>query len=342
MPFYTANNVDLTLNGTGYYVSNVSLSSSANINPVKKIGSILSDEYISDGSVNGSLSFSYFLTGEDPIKDLMISDSAVSGNFCGLYFDSGYLNQYSLSFDANQPVSVSAGFSFFGKVSGSFAKRSSSLGDIETLNMSDFRFSETGVVNGEKILSLNYNYNSSVQPYYSIQETGENPLPSRIEILSKAVSMEASTNDYSINIPSTGLRCKASMSMKNSSGVEKETYEVSGIMNSNSSQVAVGDMLTKNLSVTQANLAIEPPVVSQITPSSGATGSHVILSGSNLSNVENVNLKGYDLAFDTPTGATGFGVAIPTGIPTGSVFGGPIEVRTKGGLGISTGTFVVS
>jgi len=37
MPFYTANNVDLTLNGTGYYVSSASISSSATINPVKKI-----------------------------------------------------------------------------------------------------------------------------------------------------------------------------------------------------------------------------------------------------------------------------------------------------------------
>jgi hypothetical protein len=342
MPFYTANNVDLTLNGTGYYVSNVSLSSSVNINPVKKIGSILSDEYTSDGTVNGSLNFSYFLTGEDPIKNLMINDSPVSGNFCGLFFDSGYMTEYSLAFNANQPASISASFSFFGKMSGSFAKRSSSLGDIETLNISNFRFNETGVVNGEKILSLSYRYNSSIQPYYSVQETSENPVPHRVGILNKTVSMQASTNDYSISLPSTGLRCKALMSMKDSNDVEKESYSISGVINSNTNEVSAGDMLVKNLSMTQSNLAIEPPTIDNIQPSSGATGSHVVLSGSNLSSIESVNLKGYELPFDTPTGATGVGVSIPTGIPQGSIFGGPIEIRTQGGLGLSTGTFVVS
>lgn len=342
MPFYTANNTDLTLNGTGYYVSNVSMSSSSSVNPVQKVGSILTDEYSSDYRVNGSLSINYYLTGVDPIKELTINDSPVSGNFCGLYFNSGYISSYSVSFNANQPVEVQAGFSFFGKVSGSFAKRSSSLGDASTLNVSDFRFSETGVIGGEKILSLNYSYNGTLQPYYSMQETGENPIPHRVAITNKSVSMDVSTNDYSLNLPSTGLKCKALMSMKDSSGTEKETYSVSGVMINQSMSVTPNDMLTKNLSITQANLAIEPPVIRTISPATSATGGHVVISGSNLSNIEEVNFKGYSLPYDTPTGATGFGVTIPSNIPTGSVFGGPLEVRTNGGLGISTGTLVIS
>ena len=342
MPFYTANNTDLTLNGTGYYVSNVSMSTSSTVNPVRKVGSILTDEYSSDHRVNGSLSINYYLTGVDPIKQLTIDDTPVSGNFCGLYFDSGYINSYSVSFNPNQPAQVQAGFAFFGKVSGSFAKRSSSLGDVSTLNVSDFRFSETGVINGEKILSLSYSYNGTVEPYYSMQETGENPIPHRVAVTSKNVSMDVSTNDYSLNLPSTGLRCKAFMSMKDSSDVEKETYSVSGIMSSQSMSATPSDMLTKNLNITQANLAIEPPVIQTISPSTSATGGHVVLSGSNLSDIEEVNLKGYSLSYDTPTGTTGVGVTVPSGIPTGSVFGGPLEVRTKGGLGISTGTLVIS
>jgi len=342
MPFYTANNVDLILNGTGYYASSASVSTSVTITPVKKIGSILSDEYSANGAIDGSLKLSYYLTGSDPIKQLTVDDAPVSGNFCGLYFNSGYLNDYSVSFGSNQPVLVSASFSFYGKMSGTFSKRSSSLGDIAVLNVSDFRFSETGVIDGEKILSLDYKYSSSVQPYYSIQETGESPVPHRVEILSKSVSMDVSTNDYSMDIPSTGLRCKALMSMKDSSGTERESYSVSGIMTNQSMGSSAGDMLTKQVSVTQANLAINPPVIGSITPSTVATGGHVVLSGSNLDNIEDINFKGYSLAHDAPTGTTGFGVSIPTGIPTGSVFGGPLEVRTKGGLGISTGTLVIT
>ena len=342
MPFYTASNVDLTLNNTGYYVSDVSVSSSASITPIKKIGSNLSHEYSSTTTVNGSLNISYYLTGSDPIKELTINDSPVSGNFCGLYFNSGYINSYSMSFEPNQPARVEASFTFFSKMSGTFGKRSSSLGDIRTLNVSDFRFSETGVVNDNKVLSLSYQYSSNIAPYYSIQETGENPVPRRVEVLGKSVSMEVLTNDYSISIPSTGLLCRALISMKDSSGSEKESYSVSGIMNSESMSSAPGGLLTKKLSVSQANLAIEPPKINNIAPASGPVGSHVVLSGSNLANIENVNFKGYDLSFDAPTGATGFGVTIPPGIPGSSVFGSPIEVRTKGGLGLSTGTFVVT
>lgn len=342
MPFYTANNVDLTLNSTGYYVSNASISSSVSINPVKKVGSILSDEYFSDGRVNGTLGMTYFLTGSDPIKGLMVNDDSVSGNFCGLYFNSGYMTEYSLSFEANQPVKVSASFTFYGKMSGSFAKRSSSVEDINILNVSDFRFNETGVVNGNKILSLSYKYASTLGAYYSVQEAEEESTPDRVEVLSKNVSMDVETNDYSISIPSTGLLCRARMSMKDSSGAEKESYSVNGVMSSQSMEVSAGDMLTKNLSVTQANLAIEQPVIAAISPSSGSTGSHTVISGSNLRDIEEVKLRGYSLSFGAPTGATGFGVTIPAGAPTGSVFGGPIEVRTKGGLVTSTGTFVVS
>ena len=342
MPFYTANNTELKLNGTGYYVSDVSLSSSADINPVKKIGSNLSDEYSSAGRVNGSLSINYFLSGEDPIKNLIENDESVSGNFCGLYFDSGHLTSYSLNYGPNQPVSVSASFSFFSQVSGSFSKTSSNLDDVNILNVGDFRFSETGVVNGEKILSLSYSFNNSIQPFYAIQETGENPVPIRVSSTSKSVSMQLETNDYSINIPSTGLLCRAAMSMRDNSGVEQERYEVSGVINSEDMSVTAGELLVKNLSVTQANLAIQPPEITSITPSSAETGAHVVVSGSNLSNVESVSLQGQDLSFDTPTGTTGFGVTIPTNVPIGGVFGGPLQVRTRGGLALSTGALLIS
>jgi len=343
MSFYTAKNVDLTINGTGYYVLSAAISSSASLTPVKKIGSILSNEYSSAGKVQGSLEMDYFLTGEDPIKQLTISDSPISGNFCGLYFNSGYLKSYSLEFGSNQPLAVKASFDFYEEMNGSFAAGvQSSKSDIDLLNVSDFRFNETNIINGKKMLSLSYSYSAAFQPYYSVQEAGESPAPKRVECLSKNASVDIVTNDYSIDLPSTGIYCKGEISLRNKDGVEKETYGISGIMNSQAMSIQSSEILSKKLSIAQANLGLEEAVINNITPASGPVGSHVVLSGSNLANIENVNFKGYDLSFDTPTGATGFGVTIPAGIPGSSVFGGPIEVRTKGGLGISTGTFLVT
>ena len=108
--------------------------------------------------VNGVFKISYYLTGVDPIKNLMVNDNPISGNFCDLYFKSGYLNSYSLSFNSNAPAQVSASFSVYEKISGTFARKSSTLGDIKTLNIADFRFNETGVINDEKILALDYQY----------------------------------------------------------------------------------------------------------------------------------------------------------------------------------------
>jgi len=341
MPFYTANNTNLRINGTGYYVSNASIDSNASLSPVYKIGSIASEEYVSEGPVQGGLNMSYYLTGADPIKQLINEDSPVSGNFCGLYFNSGYLNSYSLNFEPNQPLRVSADFLFFGKMSGSFSPEGASLPDVAILNSSDFEFNETGVVNDNQILSLSYQYNNTLQSYYSIQEVGEGLAPINVKSTAKSVSLEVGTNDYDINVPSTGLLCQGRIVLKDSSNVEKESYNISGVMRSEGMSVDPSTTLGKSLSVMQANLAI-PPSIDGVSPISGPTGTSVTLSGSNFQDVEAVFFQGQELSHSSPVGTTGIAVTIPKNMPGGSVLAAPFEIKTRGGSSISTGVFTVS
>ena len=334
MPFYTTNNTDLTINGTGYYVSEASIGSDATLTPVYSVGSDSSDEYYSNGDVPGNLSMTYFLTGVDPIKELMNNNLPVSGNFCGLYFDSGYLTSYSLGFGAHQPVRVSASFSFFGKMSGTFtAGVQSSRVDHDTLNCSDFEFNETGILSDKQIMGLDYSYSTSVTPYYSVQETGENPIPSAVLSAGSQIGLNISTNDYSINLPSTGLLCKGKIILKDSSGTERESYNISGVMNSQS--MSATDPLVKSLSISQANLAL-PPAIDTISPVNGAAGTTVKISGSDFQDVETVILQDQPLDF-TLESTTGVVFVVPS-----DAMSGPVRVKTRGGSAISTGTFTVS
>jgi hypothetical protein len=341
MPFYTASNTNLKINGTGYYVSNASINSSASISPVFRVGSIASEEYFPEGQVQGTLDMNYYLTGADPIKQLISDDSPVSGNFCGLYFNSGYLNSYSLTFPPNQPLQVSAGFTFYGQVSGTFSPAGESLSDKATLNASDFEFNETGIINDNQILDLNYQYNNSLQAFYSIQETGENPAPVSVRSTAKAVSLEVVTNDYDINIPSTGLSCQGRIVLKDGSNVERESYNISGVMLNQSMSVDPSTTLGKGLSIMQANLAL-PPSIEGLAPVSGPTGTSVTLSGSNFQDVETVLFQGQDLSYEAPVNGTGISITVPKNMPGGSVLSAPFEIKTKGGSSISTGVFTVS
>ena len=341
MPFYTANNTKLTINGTGYYVSRATVNTSTSLSPVLRVGSEATEEYSLTSSVNGGLSMSYYLTGSDPIKQLINDGSPISGNFCGLNFPSGYLNSYSVEFQQNLPLQVSASFSFFSKVNGTFAATRDPLPDVSTLNCSDFTFNETGVVNGDKVMSLSYQYSTNVSPYYTVQETGQNASPDRVVSDGKSVSLNVVTNDYSLNLPSTGLACKGTINLKDSGGVTRESYDISGFMNSQDISSSASDIVTKSLNVAQANLG-QPPSIEGLIPAAGATGSTVTISGSNFYNVENVYLKGDELSFSEPVNGTGINATIPTTAPTGGIYGGPIIVKTKGGSSTSTGAFTVS
>ena len=142
-----------------------------------------------------------------------------------------------------------------------------------------------------------------------------------------------STNDYSINLPSTGLLCKGKIILKDSSGTERESYNISGVMNSQS--MSATDPLVKSLSISQANLAL-PPAIDTISPVNGAAGTTVKISGSDFQDVETVILQDQPLDF-TLESTTGVVFVVPS-----DAMSGPVRVKTRGGSAISTGTFTVS
>ena len=335
MAFYSAKNVDLLLNNTGYYVSNANIRVGTSLDPVHKIGSSATQDYSPSIGVEGSLNFNYYLTGVDPIKEYMSREDPISGNFCGLYFNSGYLTSYSISAAAYGPVAVDATLNFYEEAKGAFATRTSSLPDKEVLMFSNLQFNETGIINEKNLLSLDFSYSNSINAYYSVQESGETVTPSSITRAERSTTLDVSTNNLTLNLPPTGLEGTARIILKDSLGVEKESYNISGRINSNEVGAQHGDLISKRLSMSQSNLAM-PPSISGMTPTSGPTGTLVRMSGSNFDYVESVRLVDQYLDFEAypPTG-------IHFNIPVDGL-SGPIEIATKGGKSLPSNAITIT
>lgn len=73
------------------------------------MGSKFVEDHVASDGIRGSLKISYYLTGEDLIRDFLSDDkSDVSGNIAGMTFGKGRVANYSLDASPNSPIVVSA------------------------------------------------------------------------------------------------------------------------------------------------------------------------------------------------------------------------------------------
>ncbi|MDB5236488.1 MAG: hypothetical protein JWR44_3481 [Hymenobacter sp.] len=79
-----------------------------------------------------------------------------------------------------------------------------------------------------------------------------------------------------------------------------------------------------------------PPVITSFTPTTGAVGTSVVITGTNLSNVTQVAFNGTTATAFSVTSATQITVTVPAGATTG-----PISVSAPTGTGVSATNFTV-
>ena len=331
MAFYSSKNANITINGSGIFANQASISSNASIGPVHRIGSSATEQYSTKEAVRGELSLNYYVTGVDPLKSYIgglnsssLPLDSLSGNFNGVYFNSGYLSSYSFSVQPYQVMNISANLVFFEDVKGTFSASSNSLDDHDILKFTDFSFSETGVINGNQLLQASYNYSTSHTPYYSVQATGETATVHSVKSSEPAVSMDLTTNDYSFNLPSSGLRGKATLDFSDSAGNLRESFYISGAVSNQSLQPNMGDIITKTLKINQSNLGL-PPVITSLSEKFSSVGSVITVNGNNFNNIETVTLGDQELRFTASSNST-----ISFTIPSDSL-GGVVKIKTKGG-----------
>jgi hypothetical protein len=342
-----------------YFCENVGISLQSAIEPVYLTANKSSFDYQANKDINGSLSFTYYLTGRDPLREFMTNEKApLSGNFAGLTFKSGYLTNYRFSFENYQPVRVSASVNFYGGLEGTFTPTRLSYSEVggsqgrEYLNF--YNASMTGVSgvllnndgeDGGTLAPINaeYSFSSRIDPVYVAGQV----LPREIRFLQKQTSVSMGIYNPQLTQTYTGELGELALSLANSGSTVVESYKVRGRLNSQNVSTSIGRKITNTISLVQDSYQDSPQIVGISGLNGGAQGAPLApieISGRNFNNVLNVNFTnsnttGFEVLTDIYD-AYGFD-KIKTHVPEEAI-DGPITVQTLGGTARSESFDVIN
>ena len=114
--FINYQNLDFKLNSKNFYANKISLSINASVDPVLVSDGTLLD-YAPQGSLVGSLSSDFYLTGSLPnFLDITGTNSdKITGLFGGVQIDNLYAKSLSFSVEPFQPIILSVEFDWYGR-----------------------------------------------------------------------------------------------------------------------------------------------------------------------------------------------------------------------------------
>lgn len=283
--FYTFKNSKIQIDGRELIAESVNLSHSSTVEAFYEQGDRYNSSYVATDAQRGSFQVSYYLTGEDFIKDYIDNETgSFSGNFGGLYFESGYLESYSIQGSPNTPVIVSLNGVFFDKIYGTF---SPTYGDI-TKNDNYYNFADSSItVVGSEIGSLSetesYSYsvqNSVIPVYYQ-----NSIFPDRIHFDRRRSEMTISSSNLSSDLGLTGQRGGATLLFTHPEGGTLGTYSCSGRMISKNLSISVGSKIQSQIRIISEFYSESPSITSiSPTPSTLTVGDSFIANGSGLRN----------------------------------------------------------
>ena len=332
--FYSADNAKLLIDGKEILASTAQISLGANLSPNYSITQRHTNDYTAEGGVGGQLSFTYYLTGADYFKTFItgqgetgierptedIYTNPISGNFGGLNFESGYLTSYSVNFSPNSPASANATVNFFDYARGSFTSNSTAPPE----NTQMLNFSQASVVGEfssgtvDSFVAGTYNYASEVFPVYLMGETR----PSTVSFGPKTVNMNFEIDNPTGYLPFSGARSKITVNLKNSAGLEVDTFECSGVMNSRNLATAVGDYIKQTINITQSSVVNEVTTEGFIGAGASSAlnpGQKFTKKGKNLLFVKSVSFRDVVTRQLTYLGSTGIEGTVPEGAQTQEV-----------------------
>jgi len=315
--FYTFKNAKISLNGRDLIAESATLSHSASVESFYQEDERNSSRYTSNNGINGSFRVSYFLTGEDFLKDYISNELSLSGNFGGMYFTSGYLQSYSIQGSPNSPLKVDIDGVFFDDIEGSFSPTYEDISKtIDFYNNSDTSISLTvnGIGSISEITSYSYSVNNDISPVFYENST----VPDRIYFGRRSVEASFSSSNLSTLLGLTGNGCEASLTFSNQNG-NLESYSINGIMSSKDYSSSVGGKLSSNITILSENYQDSPFITSfSPDPSALSAGDSVIINGTNLLNTRRLVLEDREFSSYSITNDSEIVASIPSDAVSGN------------------------
>jgi hypothetical protein len=290
--YYNHRNCNLRFNNKEILAINAELNTRANIQPIWQPHSKDNVGYAPDAQVQ-SLSFSYYLTGNDPILPYIQNDlDTCTGDFGGLYFETGYLVSYSLNASPNAPIVANANILFFDRIKGNFNPSVSNSQNVPILSYNNVQIIKNSTQeNLSNIRSLDYSYTKDLRPVFNICDlTGQDFIgPSAYINGPKEVRINVITDDLNTDLGifgKTGVGCKIFFNHPNLAG-NVDSVTCSGVITEKVLSFSENDSLIKSVSII-SNSVTNAPQITSVLPLTGIPGETVTIQGSSLGDIHTV------------------------------------------------------
>jgi hypothetical protein len=283
--FYSFRNARIQLDGSDIYASNVNINCANTLAP-----SLLVDQnqpyanLVLSGPQTNICVINYYLTGQDKLRLKFGKDGEfITGWLNGLIFHSGVIKNYTLNIKPNEPVNITAELAFYDTLKGTFTPSKPPAVSVPFLNG---RFSFISGVEGRILdfnnsLSLTYTANQDVAPLYLVgQGYGKEILPNRVTMLKSESSLQITFDNLSGDFSVSGEKLFVNVSLKNNLNTT-DVFSVSGIVTKNETIASVGEVVTRNITITQPSI-FNPPIISSFSPTGIFLGMPFTIYGSNL------------------------------------------------------------
>jgi len=293
--FFNYKNCTFSFSGIDILASNVNMSLDTSNTPVyneefKKN----SYSYVAEDTVDTNFSISYYLTGKDFVKEYLLgasSEQGISGNFCGLYFENGYITNYSIKGSPDSLAKVDVEVKVFEPLKGAFSATAPiNRPEFTPLNFSSFYLSGNldGTPfdsNGYNFTNFNYQYQREVQKYNK-EESSVFDQSGRAYLGKRSQSLSFEIDNFNYSLPYSGVPCSFYISLLTGSQ-PLDTLSFAGIVSSKRSSVEAQGYIRSEFSLRQ-DFSHFKPVITDFTPRVILPGATVTINGSNFINVKKI------------------------------------------------------
>jgi hypothetical protein len=293
--FFNYKNCTFSFSGVDILASNVNMSLDSSNTPVyneefKKN----SYSYVAEDTVDTSFSISYYLTGKDFVKEYLLgvnSEQGISGNFCGLYFQNGYITNYSIKGSPDSLAKVDVEVKVFEPLKGAFSATTPiNRPEFTPLNFSSFYLSGNldGTPfdsNGYNFTNFSYQYQREVQKYNKEGSTTFDQ-SGRAYLGKRSQSLSFELDNFNASLPYSGVPCTFSISLQTGT-VPLDTLSFAGIVSSKRTSVETQGYARSEFTLKQ-DFSHFKPVITDFTPRVILPGATVTINGSNFINVKKI------------------------------------------------------
>ena len=272
-----------------YFCQSLSLQSSTTLDASYLLYGKFVEDYAPRGGINGGLSISYYLTGEDLIRDFFSDDSSdISGNIGGLFFQKGKVSSYSLSAKPNSPIIVNAEISFFNELSGSFKpvfKEAPSVDVFSHYNTSFENLSPEVIGSNAIIFNFDYSFKNEINPVYKIDSGVGQVAPTEINIGRKSSTLKLNTDRITGKMPFSGQKAGVRIGFRNFTGALVDTFHISGIITEKNISTSENQIINSEITIQQLNSSKSIPSVAGANYSEYGSSTLITVSGKNLDEI---------------------------------------------------------